>query len=161
MLLNHDDIRKILPHRYPMLLVDAITSMEKWERITGLKAVTGTEGCYKDIPDGSPREAYAYPLCLMMESFGQTGGVLINQKRVEENAPKDVVMLAAGCTSFKLIEEVYPGDTMEHRVILDKDMPDFAVIGGEIWVRGKMIAEIEAMIVAYRAPDVIAGGGKL
>lgn len=161
MLLSHRQIRDILPHRHPLLLVDAITSMEPWERITGIKTVTGTETCYAHIPEGSPPEAYAYPMCLMMESFGQTGGVLINRKRVEEEAPKDVVMLAAGCTSFELLKEVYPGDTMEHRVYLDKDLPDFALIGGEIWVRDEKVAEIEAMIVAYRPADAIStNGGK-
>lgn len=158
MKIDHYGIRKIMPHRHPLLLVDQIISYEMGKSIVGIKTVTGTESCYSELPDSAPPEAYAYPLSLMMESFGQTGGILINMMREEKSAPKDVVMLAAGCTSFKVLKTVYPGDVMEHHAVLDKEMDDFALIGGVIKVRGEVVAEIEAMIVAYRAQNNISQG---
>ena len=155
MKMNHQAIRKILPHRYPLLLVDQIISYEMGKSIVGVKTVTGTERCYEDLPDNAPTEAYSYPISLMMESFGQTGGVLINMMRDQSDASKDVVMLAAGCTSFTLHKSVYPGDSMEHHAYIDKMMDDFTLIGGKICVAGETIAEIEAMIVAYRPSDKI------
>lgn len=157
---SHGQIKAYIAHRSPMLLVDAITSMEPWERVVGIKAVTGTEPCFARVPDGTPQRGYAYPCSLIMESFGQAGGVLVNAKRLHDKAPADVVMLAAGVTSFRFLREVYPGDTMEHRVHLEKDLPDFAVLSGEVLVRGERVAEIDGMIVAYRPASALARGGE-
>lgn len=154
----HSEIRKLLPHRYPLLLVDKIVSMTPWSKIVGHKTITGTDPCYANVPEDAPLRAYAYPLSLIMESFGQTGGILINQKRQADRARVDVVMLAAGCTNFHLARDVFPGDVMEHRVVLEKEMQDFVLIGGETWVGGDRVAQIETMIVAYRAQAEIAQG---
>ena len=120
------------------------------------KNVTGTEACYARLGEGASPRDYAYPCSLMIESFGQTGGVLINEKRKHEKAPEDVIMLFVGVSGFRFLGEVLPGDTMEHRVALEKDMTDFAILGGEILVRDRVIAEIDSIIVAYKPASMIA-----
>lgn len=48
-LLSFDEIKKIIPHRYPFLLIDRITELEEGKRCTGIKQVSGNEPFFKDI----------------------------------------------------------------------------------------------------------------
>jgi 3-hydroxyacyl-[acyl-carrier-protein] dehydratase len=155
---SHSQIKTLLPHRYPMLLVDRITGLKKWSEVTGTKTVSGTEACYANMGETADPRDYAYPCSLILESFGQVGGVLVNLKRIEEHLPDNVIMLASGVSAFHFFGEVYPGDTMVHRLMLDKDMEDFAVLSGEMTVNGRRIAQAEAMIVAYREAGAIRFG---
>ena len=54
MLLDINDIQKILPHRYPFLLIDGIEEMERWKRIVGIKNVTINEHFFQGIFPASP-----------------------------------------------------------------------------------------------------------
>jgi 3-hydroxyacyl-[acyl-carrier-protein] dehydratase len=157
-MLSHRQIKALLPHRYPMLLVDQITGLRKWTEVVGTKPVSGTEACYANMADSNDVRDYAYPCSLILESFGQVGGVLVNLKRTESQRPSDVIMLASGVTAFHFFGEVYPGDTMVHRLVLDKDLDDFAVLSGEMTVNGRKLAQAEAMIVAYRPAGAIRFG---
>ncbi len=152
---EHSDLRAVLAHRFPMLLVDAIVSLTPWDEIVGRKAITGSDFCYAGVPDGADRRAFAYPASLVMESFGQTAGVLINERRRHRGAPTDVVMLAAGITRVAFFEEAYPGDVLEHHARIDNDFDDFALISGEVRVGPRRLAEVEGMIVAYRPAHTI------
>lgn len=156
---SHNQIKALLPHRYPMLLVDQITDLKKWSEVTGTKTVSGTETCYANMADTDDPRDYAYPCSLILESFGQVGGVLVNLKRAEEKLPDNVIMLASGVCAFHFFGEVYPGDTMVHRLVLDKDLDGFAVLSGEMTVNGRKLAQAEAMIVAYREAGAIRFGG--
>lgn len=162
MLLGHDQIKALMPHRYPMLLVDAIVSMERWQSIVGIKNVTGTEACYARLRDGAPLRDYAYPCSLIIESFGQTGGVLISDRRRHENAPEDVLMIFAGVSGFRFHADVFPGDTMVHHVQVEKETNDFAILTGEVRVRDVRVAEIDSIIAVYRRAEQVstAMGGK-
>jgi 3-hydroxyacyl-[acyl-carrier-protein] dehydratase len=155
---SHSQIKALLPHRHPMLLVDRITELQEWTQVTGTKTVSGTEACYAEVADSADPRDYAYPCSLILESFGQVGGVLVNLKRMRSKRPDKVIMLASGVTSFHFFGDVYPGDTMVHRLVLSKDMDDFAVLSGEMSVNGRKLAQAEAMIVAYREAGVIRFG---
>jgi 3-hydroxyacyl-[acyl-carrier-protein] dehydratase len=155
---SHSEIRALLPHRHPMLLVDRITDLKKWTEVTGTKTVSGTEACYATMADGDDARDYAYPCSLILESFGQVGGVLVNLKRAQSGIADNKIMLASGVTAFHFFGDVYPGDTMVHRLVLDKDLDDFAVLSGEMSVNGRKLAQAEAMIVAYREAGVIRFG---
>src|ERR1700727_2615897 len=72
MLLDSIAIQKILPHRYPFLLVDAIEEMEQWKRIVGIKNVTINEYFFPGHFPGKP----IMPGVLIIESMAQTGGLL-------------------------------------------------------------------------------------
>lgn len=133
-----------------MLLVDSVASLEKWSRIVGLKAVTGAESCYGHLGEDAADDDYAYPCALIIESFGQTGGILINEKRRHDGASADTLMLFAGLSDFRFSGKVFPGDVMEHRVTLERDAADFAILSGQVFVGGREVARAESAIVAYR-----------
>src|SRR5207245_10492163 len=68
-------IQKILPHRYPFLMVDAILEMERLKRIVGVKNVSINEGYFQGHFPGKP----IMPGVLMIEAMAQTGGILLLQ----------------------------------------------------------------------------------
>src|ERR1700685_1884455 len=73
MLLDINAIQKILPHRYPFLLVDAIEEMEPKKHIVGIKNVTINESYFQGHFPSQP----VMPGVLIIESMAQTGGVLL------------------------------------------------------------------------------------
>src|SRR5260370_2237751 len=73
MLLDVVEIQKILPHRYPFLMVDGILEMERLKRIVGVKNVTINESHFQGHFPGAP----VMPGVLIIESMAQTGGLLL------------------------------------------------------------------------------------
>ena len=101
---NAKEIEKILPHRYPFLLVDRILEMNLEENeILGLKNVTVNEpffqGHFPDVP--------IMPGVLILEALAQTGGVLVHQKGYVK---KIAVLL--NVTGAKFRKPVLPGDSL-------------------------------------------------
>ena len=70
MILDVNEIQKILPHRYPFLFVDAIVEMERLKRVVGIKNVTINESHFQGHFPGQP----IMPGVLIIESMAQTGG---------------------------------------------------------------------------------------
>src|SRR6266853_1651142 len=73
MILDTTEIQKILPHRYPFLMVDAIEEMESVKRIVGIKNVTINESYFQGHFPGQP----IMPGVLIIEAMAQTGGLLL------------------------------------------------------------------------------------
>ena len=76
MILDVNEIQKILPHRYPFLFVDAIVEMERLKRVVGIKNVTINESHFQGHFPGQP----IMPGVLIIESMAQTGGLLLLQE---------------------------------------------------------------------------------
>ena len=98
------DIQKILPHRYPFLLVDKITEMEEGKTITGIKNVTANEPFFQGHFPGNP----IMPGVLICEALAQAGAVLLLS--MPENKGKLGVF--TGINNFKFRRQVVPGDTL-------------------------------------------------
>lgn len=107
-MLNTEDIKNIIPHRYPFLLVDKITEMESGKRVTGIKNVTVNEpffqGHFPDYP--------VMPGVLILEALAQTGAVVMLQK--EENKGK--IGFLAGIDNCRFKRQVVPGDQLKLEV---------------------------------------------
>ena len=86
-ILDVNEIRRILPHRYPMLLVDRIVELEA-ERIVGIKNVTANEpffsGHFPDFP--------VMPGVLIVEAMAQTAGVMV-LKNMPDRAPRPMITI--------------------------------------------------------------------
>ncbi len=113
-ILDINEIRGILPHRYPFLLVDRIVELEA-ERIVGIKNVTANEpffpGHFPDFP--------VMPGVLIVEAMAQTAGVLV-LKSIPDREKKLVLLVAIENAKFR--RPVVPGDQlrMEMKVIKRK-----------------------------------------
>jgi beta-hydroxyacyl-ACP dehydratase FabZ len=128
------DIMKILPHRYPFLLVDRIIEFEPGVRIKGLKNVTFNEpffvGHFPDAP--------VMPGVLILEAMAQTGGVLALSSRPD--APGSLVYFM-GIDQARFRKTVTPGDQMVMECKVLKLKSRVCQMEGKAYVNGELVAE--------------------
>src|ERR1700735_4208719 len=107
MILDVVGIQKILPHRYPFLLVDAILEMERFKRIVGVKNVSINEPYFQGHFPGKP----VLPGVLIIEAMAQTGALLLLRELSEEERHNKLLFLA-GVDEARLRRPVIPGDQL-------------------------------------------------
>ena len=136
-ILDINDIRAILPHRYPFLLVDRIIELDA-ERIVGIKNVTGNEpfftGHFPDFP--------VMPGVLIIEAMAQTAGVLV-LKSMPDRENKLVLLVAVENARFR--KPVVPGDSLRMEMKVIKRKASVAKMAGVATVDGVVVAEVEVM----------------
>jgi len=136
-ILDTNEIRKILPHRYPFLLVDRIVELEA-ERIVGIKNVTVNEpfftGHFPDFP--------VMPGVLIVEAMAQAAGVLV-LKSIPDRDSKLVLLVAIENARFR--KPVVPGDTLRLEMTVIKRRSNVAKMAGRATVDGVLVAEAEVM----------------
>jgi 3-hydroxyacyl-[acyl-carrier-protein] dehydratase len=136
-ILDVNEIRRILPHRYPFLLVDRIVELEA-ERIVGIKNVTVNEpffgGHFPDFP--------VMPGVLIVEAMAQTAGVLI-LRAIPDRDNKLVFLVSVDAARFR--KPVVPGDQLRLEMTIIKRKGSVAKMGGRATVNGALVAEAELM----------------
>src|SRR5215469_2443782 len=115
MALEFSQIRNLLPHGYPIALVDRVVSIEAGSSIVAIKAVSATELCYSSIPRGASGADYAYPVSLMMESLVQTVALLWLAGAAPQSDGTERVLLLGAIRGFTLGGRAFPGDVMTHK----------------------------------------------
>jgi 3-hydroxyacyl-[acyl-carrier-protein] dehydratase len=138
MLLDINGIQKILPHRYPFLLVDAIEEMEPGKRIVGIKNVSINEGYFQGHFPGQP----IMPGVLIIESMAQTGGVLLLMD-VPDRADKLIYFVAIDNARFR--RPVVPGDQLRIELTVLSCRGTFCKLEGRASVSGELAAEATMM----------------
>lgn len=144
-LLDVRAIRDILPHRYPMLLVDAILELED-ERIVGIKNVTINEpffnGHFPDFP--------VMPGVLIVEAMAQVAGVLVLSHIPDR---KNKLVLLASIEEAKFRRPVVPGNQLRIEMKVTKRKATVAKMYGQATVEGAVVAEATLMCkLADREP---------
>jgi beta-hydroxyacyl-ACP dehydratase FabZ len=138
-------IQDLLPHRYPILLVDKILDYEPGAWIRGVKNVTIGEQIFLGHFPKRP----VFPGVLIVEAMAQTGGCLVLQT-VENHHDKLIYFMAIDNVKFR--KPVVPGDqlVMEVKVLTLKGK--IAKLRGEAFVDGQKVAEAEFMSMLVDAP---------
>ena len=132
-MLNNIEIQKILPHRYPFLLVDKITEMEEGKRAVGIKNVTVNEPFFQGHFPGNP----IMPGVLIVESLAQVGAVMLLS--MPENKGKLGVF--TGISSMKFRRQVVPGDTL----VLEAELIMYRHGMGKANVKATVEGQVAAM----------------
>ena len=143
-------IMDLLPHRYPILLVDRILDYERGQWIRGIKNISLGEQVFQGHFPKRP----VFPGVLIVEAMAQTGGCLMMMD-IEDRASK--VIFFMGIDAVKFRKPVVPGDqlVMEAKVIQLRGR--IAKLRGEAFVNGQKVAEAEFMSMLVDAEE---GGAK-
>ena len=131
------EIKEILPHRYPFLLVDRVTEMEEGKSITGYKNVTINEEFF----NGHFPEEPVMPGVLILEAIAQVGAIALLSK--EEFKGK--IPLFAGADKVRFRKKVVPGDRLELSCEIIKLRGPVGIGKGIAKVDGKKVCEAEIM----------------
>jgi len=131
--LDHAAIERILPHRYPFLLVDRITEIEVDKRIVGIKNVTLNER-YLAHRNGAPP---TLPPTILTEAIAQVGAILILAK--PENRQR--LPFFAGIERVRYRRPVHPGDVVEIEAVVRRLRSRMGVLHGIARVGGKVVVE--------------------
>lgn len=134
-MLDINEIKKILPHRYPFLLVDRIEEMEPGVKAVGYKNVTVNEPFFQ----GHFPEYPVMPGVLLIEALAQVGAVAILS--LEENKGK--LAFFGGIKNAKFRKQVVPGDVVRLETEIIKCKGPMGVGKAIATVDGKMAAEAE------------------
>jgi UDP-3-O-[3-hydroxymyristoyl] N-acetylglucosamine deacetylase/3-hydroxyacyl-[acyl-carrier-protein] dehydratase len=130
-------IMKILPHRYPFLLVDRVVSVEEGKRAVGIKNVTINESFFQGHFPGRP----VMPGVLIIEAMAQVGGVLMLSPA--DNRGKLAYFMAADGVKFR--KPVIPGDQLRIEVEVGKLRSKTGQVKTRALVDGEVVAEGELM----------------
>ena len=131
-------ILNVIPHRYPMLLVDRILDIEPGRRITGIKNVTINEPFFQGHFPNHP----IMPGVLIIEAMAQVGGLLMMSIAGEEKV-KEKVMYFMSLDNVKFRRPVVPGDTIRFELEMLKFSGKTCRMKGVGYVDGKVVAEAE------------------
>ena len=147
MLYDVVEIQKILPHRYPFLLLDRVTKLEKGVSIEGFKNVSISEPVFQ----GHFPEHPIYPGVMIIEGMAQAGGVLAFKSSSEE-AQEDMsnkVVYFMSIDKAKFRSPVTPGDQLMYKLTVMKQRGAIWQLDAKAYVDDKLVAqaELKAMIV--------------
>ncbi len=136
-MLSVTEIQKILPHRYPFLLVDRIIELEPLKRAVGIKCVTANELFFQGHFPGHP----VMPGVLLLEAMAQVGGVAMLYP--DENRGK--LALFAGIDNAKFRRPVVPGDQVRMVAEVTRLKGSIGKVFGQAFVEDQLAAEGEFM----------------
>ncbi|HVN81223.1 MAG TPA: 3-hydroxyacyl-ACP dehydratase FabZ [Terriglobia bacterium] len=138
MLLDVNEIQRIIPHRYPFLLVDAVLELEPGKRIVGIKNVTINEPFFAGHFPGAP----VMPGVLIIEAMAQVGAILV----LKDLPDRDKKLLYfAGIDQVRFRQPVVPGNQLKLIVEILKLRPRYGKLKGEAYVGETLVAEAEVL----------------
>ena len=133
------EILKLLPHRYPFVMVDRILSLEMGEEIVGLKNVTINEPFFQGHFPSQP----IMPGVLILEGMAQVGGIMAYYANPEAIGNK--LLFFAGIDKARFRKPVVPGDQLIFKLELVKQKKSIMIMSAKAYVDDKVVAQAELM----------------
>ncbi len=134
-MLDIQEIMKILPHRYPFLLVDRIQELDPGKRIVGIKNVTINEPFFQGHFPGHP----VMPGVLIIEAMAQVGGILAYLASDDEIRKKVCYFLSVDAARFR--KPVFPGDVLRLEMETTLNRRGIWGFNGKAYVGDKLVAD--------------------
>ncbi len=131
------EIVKILPHRYPFLMVDRILEIDPGKRIVGIKNVTINEPFFQGHFPGHP----VMPGVLIIESMAQVAGILAYLSSSDEDRKKVTYFLAIDNARFR--KPVLPGDVLRLEMTTTMNRRGIWGFNGKAYVEDKLVADAD------------------
>ncbi|HQX80885.1 MAG TPA: 3-hydroxyacyl-ACP dehydratase FabZ [Vicinamibacterales bacterium] len=131
--LDYSAIERILPHRYPFLLVDCIIEFEPDHRIVGIKNISDNEKSLSRSPGQRP----ALPPTLLTEAVAQVGAILILSKAENQNK----LIFFMGIERVRYRCPVHPGDVVRIEAVVKRLRSRMGVLQGNATVNGRVVLD--------------------
>ena len=144
-MLTINDIMKILPHRYPMLLVDRVVEIDEGKRIVGIKNVTANEQFFQGHFPGAP----VMPGVLIVEAMAQCSAVLILRDIPDRD---EKLFLFGGVDKARFRRPVVPGDQLRMECEVLQRRSTTIKVKGTATVDGNVVAEAEMLSIMVERP---------
>jgi beta-hydroxyacyl-ACP dehydratase FabZ len=145
-MLTITEIMKLLPHRYPMLLVDRVLEIEDGKRIVGLKNVSANEQFFQGHFPGNP----VMPGVLIVEAMAQCAAIL-GLREMPDREKK--LFLFGGVDKARFRRPVVPGDQLHLECVVLHRRSTSVKIHGKATVDGQLVAEAELFSVLIDRPE--------
>jgi 3-hydroxyacyl-[acyl-carrier-protein] dehydratase len=143
-MMENREIQKILPHRYPFLLVDRILEIEPGKKGVGLKNLTGGEWFFQGH--------CTYPPALLLESLAQVGGLVLATKAREENPAAHFIGLFAGVSNFHYARCPILGEQLLLKVELTQSLAAIYRFNTEVLIGDEKIAHGQLLLSFAKEP---------
>jgi 3-hydroxyacyl-[acyl-carrier-protein] dehydratase len=145
MLMDINQIKEVLPHRYPFLLVDRVTECEPNKKIVGYKNVTVNEPFFQGHFPAEP----IMPGVLILEALAQLGAIMV----LRELKAEGQIVLFAGMDAVAFRRKVAPGDQLRLEAEVDKMRPPFGRFKTRATVDGELAAEAVMKFMLQAPPQ--------
>ncbi|MGA3083185.1 MAG: 3-hydroxyacyl-ACP dehydratase FabZ [Thermodesulfobacteriota bacterium] len=149
--LSHEEIQKILPHRYPFLLLDRILEFTLNEKVVGLKNVTINEPFFQGHFPGKP----IMPGVLIVEAMAQAGGILAFKSNPHQIGKNLFYFLAIDKVKFR--KPVVPGDQLILELTALRRGQKVWKMQAKAFVRENLVAEAELTAFISDEKDTLPG----
>lgn len=136
-LLNFEDVKQILPQKYPFIFIDRVLELEKGKRILCLKNVAGNEPYF----EGHFPQYAIMPGALILEALAQAAIILFRKSATEENPPGEDPVYLFGAVKGRMLRPVVPGDQLMLEVVVEKMISTGAVVNGTARVDGRVVTK--------------------
>ncbi len=151
-------ILRVMPHGNPMLLVDDVEDGANADSSVAYKNITFNEPCFRDVGAGCDAHGIAYPVSLLMESFGQGAGLLLARRGFLDRAGSSCAVVFGQFEHIEIVSDAFPGDRLRHDVRLDQAVGTLVVLSGQTTVGDRVIARFGSL-KAFLVPTAAIAKG--
>jgi 3-hydroxyacyl-[acyl-carrier-protein] dehydratase len=138
MQLDFEQIKELIPQRFPFILIDRVLEIEPGKHATAVKNVSGNDMVFL----GHFPEKAVMPGALIIEAMAQTAIILFSTNTKTESGSKKP-MYYFGSVKARFLHPALPGDQLKIKVVNVKTLPTGAFVSGEVFVEDKKITEAE------------------